>query len=98
MVREFVTAAGRTGETTARRPGRSESRVPEISKVDRGPEVARLTSMVHIMGHYFNAAVFWAVVPTACGVAITEVISLVVYALSPNRRQMKIVGTSLDVM
>jgi len=54
--------------------------------------------MVHIVGHYFNAAVFWAVVPTACGVAITEVISLVVYALSPNRRQMKIVGMSLDVM
>jgi hypothetical protein len=54
--------------------------------------------MVHIVGHYFAPVVFWAVVPAACGVAITEIMSLVEYMLSPNRRQMKIVGTRLDVI
>ena len=56
--------------------------------------------MVHVLGHYFDAADFWAVVPAACGTVLAGIIVLVVYMYvrSSNKRRVKVVETRLDVM
>ena len=54
--------------------------------------------MVHVLGHYFDAVVFWATLLVACCVIILGIAAHILYSLNPGRQRAKLVARSRDAL
>lgn len=60
--------------------------------------MARLSSVVHVIGHSVDAIIFWASLLIACCVIILAIVVHILYSLNPVRQRVKMDAISREVI